>query len=146
MFAIIDNNSFIGFIYVIIDKEAVYIYYIAISDEYKGKGFGGRAIQSIKEKYNDKVIFFDIEALNPVPKEYSHLVSDCEIRNMEQRIKRHKFHLSQGFIDFPYQVIINGCHCNCMGTRVISAEMYRQVFVNFLGPFSSKFYHFTKIE
>lgn len=83
--AIYDNNNFIGYIALLLYKELCYLFFLAIDTKYRGKGYGSLVIKMIMEKYSSKIHVVDFEAI------------DINAINNEQRIKRKKFYLANGY-------------------------------------------------
>ena len=101
-----DHETFIGFTYLIHDNNLHYIFYFAILDEYRNKGYGTKILNMLKEKYKNETIFFEIEVL------------DCNADNYEERKRRKDFYLRNGFQEsgygyyfyVDYEVMIYGNH------------------------------------
>ncbi len=83
--ALIDNNKFIGFMVTKIHKNLCYLFFLAIANEYRSKGYGSQAIQLLKKEYPDKIQVVDFEML------------DKSSNNYEQRKKRREFYLKNGY-------------------------------------------------
>ncbi len=73
-FEIYDGNTAVGFTALWVFENFVFIEHIAIDEDKRGGGYGSKAIELIKEKYNKPII---LEAEAPVT---------------EQQIKRIKFY------------------------------------------------------
>ena len=56
LLAFYDNNKFIGFTNLIFYKDIIYIFFLAVKDEYRNKGYGSKILQYLKESYKDKVL------------------------------------------------------------------------------------------
>ena len=78
-FEIYDCNLAVGFTALWVFENFVFIEHIAIDEDKRGSGYGSKAIELIKEKYNKPLI---LEAEAPVT---------------EQQIKRIKFYNRLGF-------------------------------------------------
>ena len=59
--AVLDENRFIGFIYVIERETFAYLYYLAITPKERGKGYGSRILQGLKRMYHGKTLTLSIE-------------------------------------------------------------------------------------
>lgn len=89
---IYDDETWIGFVYIIIDEDLLLLQYFAIDDSVRSKGYGGEILLKIKEKFSKYRIFFGIEQ------------PDEKAENNEQRIKRKNFYEKHGFHDSGYTI------------------------------------------
>lgn len=87
-----DAEQFVGFTYLVIYRDMVYLFYFAINDGLRGKGYGSSVLQALRQKYPAKRIFLAREQL------------DDQAENAEQRRTRHEFYLFNGFCDWPCQI------------------------------------------
>ncbi|ORX54335.1 hypothetical protein BCR36DRAFT_403397 [Piromyces finnis] len=87
-----DENQWVGWVYLIKLKERdyIYIFYFAIHADFRGKGYGTKALKAILEHYKNYRIILCLE-------DWREDTPDKEIR-----IKRHNFYLKCGFQDLPY--------------------------------------------
>ena len=92
LFALYDNEVFIGFYYLTFYKDICYIYFLAIKEEYRFKGYGSKILQHIKETYPDYVLLLCYEDIDPKYPDY------------ENRCKREGFYLKNGFIRNIFKV------------------------------------------
>ncbi|MCY7891720.1 GNAT family N-acetyltransferase [Bacillus vallismortis] len=94
--AFYDNDVFIGFAYLISNKNLTFVLYLAISSEFRSKGYGTSILSEIKQKYADNRIILNIEAFDEVAD------------NNEQRIKRKHFYLKNGFQNASFKIVEYG--------------------------------------
>lgn len=87
--ALYDNNLFCGFSYLVHYKDLTFVFYLAIDDKLRSKGYGSQALQTIIKHYAPNDIVLNIEKVEP---------SD----NYNQRVKREKFYLKNGFVHTKY--------------------------------------------
>lgn len=80
-----DQEQFVGFMVVQTYKNMAYLFFLAIDEKSRGKGYGSRAIETLKEEYPNKVHTVDFEML------------DQTASNYEQRKKRRNFYLRNGY-------------------------------------------------
>ncbi|MCT1403719.1 GNAT family N-acetyltransferase [Paenibacillus sp. p3-SID867] len=127
--AFYDDEVFIGFAYLISDRNLTFVLYLAISSEVRSKGYGTIILSTIKQKYIGNRIILNIEAI--------YEVAD----NSEQRIKRKNFYQKNGFqnADFKiyeygglYEVLIHGSN--------VTLEEYKLLLKQFTGVLFSLFY------
>lgn len=83
--ALTDKDTFIGFMVVKTYKDLAYLFFLAIAPAYRAKGYGSRAIETLRALYPDKKQIVDFEA------------QDKTAPNNEQRIKRRQFYLKNGY-------------------------------------------------
>lgn len=121
-FGIYDNNRFIGLLYTVAYKDIVYVYFLAIANEYRGCGFGSMVISKIKHKYHDCRIVLCIEEV------------DINSENYNERLKRRSFYEKNGFSYNGVKVCENKVNYELMvyGGNV-SFEEFEQLMHNYLG-------------
>lgn len=104
-----DESKFVGFTYLITHKNLTYVLYIAIAGNVRSKGYGGRALAQIKEKFPNNRIILNIEVI------------DETASNYEQRVTRRKFYTRNGYESSTflyrdrwglYEVMIHGGKVN----------------------------------
>lgn len=83
--ALLDNDSFVGFMVVKIYQDIAYLFFLAIDSSYRSKGYGSRAIETLKTEYPGKKHVVDFEML------------DDKAANSKQREKRREFYLRNGY-------------------------------------------------
>ena len=83
--ALTDDDTFIGFMVVQTYKELAYLFFLAIDPSCRAKGYGSRAIETLRALYPDKKQVVDFE------------MQDSAAPNNEQRIKRRQFYLKNGY-------------------------------------------------
>jgi GNAT superfamily N-acetyltransferase len=91
-YCIYNCQEWIGFIYLIHNKNLLLIQYFAIKENFRSKGYGEEVISKIKKMYNWYRIILGIEK------------NDSKSKNNEQRIKRKKFYQKCGFRESGYFV------------------------------------------
>ena len=83
--AVYEGSLFVGIIYVVLIKKYASVFYFAVGENLRGKGFGSRILSAIKERYPNRTIFLDIEKI------------DEHAENNELRLRRKNFYLRNGF-------------------------------------------------
>ena len=83
--ALSDKDSFVGFMVVQIYQDLAYLFFLAIDSSCRSKGYGSRAIETLKAEYPNKKHIVDFEML------------DDTSNNNEQRAKRREFYLRNGY-------------------------------------------------
>jgi GNAT superfamily N-acetyltransferase len=99
-----DNGRFIGFVYGFVHGDAMFFVYFATVPEVRGKGYGGRILESIRSEFPDKRIFLVTEPL------------DRDAPDLDIRRRRQDFYRRNG--------------CSDTGVRLLSdAEWFDSMFV-----------------
>lgn len=80
LYAILDNDKFIGMCYIVNCDDAYYLMYLAVESELRNKNYGSKILKDLKQKY--KTLFLSID-----------MAID------EISIKRKNFYLRNGFYD-----------------------------------------------
>lgn len=83
--ALLDEEAFVGFMVVMLYENMAYLFFLAIDENSRGKGYGSRAIETLKAQYPDKTHTVDFEML------------DDAAPNRQQREKRRSFYLRNGY-------------------------------------------------
>lgn len=83
--ALMDEQNFVGFMVVQLYKELSYLFFLAVDPSCRSKGYGGRAIETLKTLYPQKQQVVDFEML------------DASAPNKMQREKRRNFYLRNGY-------------------------------------------------
>ena len=87
-----DAKKLVGFTYLVIYRDLVYLFYFAIDSEMRGQGYGSAVLQALRQEFPGRRIFLAREQL------------DEQAENAEQRRSRHEFYLFNGFCDWPCQI------------------------------------------
>lgn len=59
--AFYEQETWVGFAYVIQNETLAYLFYLAIAPEQRGKGYGHQAMACLKEQYASKTLFLSLE-------------------------------------------------------------------------------------
>lgn len=112
-----DDNSLCGISYTVNSDDLVFVFYLAVNDKIRSKGYGSAILQCIKDSFLNKVIALNIEPL------------DIDSDNYNQRVRRYQFYLKNGFIDTKYQMKdSHGCYQILATTDTFSVDDYKKVF------------------
>ena len=123
------NNEFIGFAYITLYKDVCYLFFLAVKEDKRHKGYGGEILEDIKKTYSNYVVLLCFEEIDP---KYS---------NYEERIIRKNFYYSHGFIDNKlktneYGVIYETAY---VGSHPVDFNTYVEVFVLGFGEHCRKY-------
>lgn len=88
-----DQNQFVGFSYVIQQPKINFLFYLAVHDQFRSQGYGGRILNWLQAKYEDTPLVLEAEAL------------DDQADNREQRERRFRFYQTHGFNDSAHTVL-----------------------------------------
>lgn len=83
--ALLDGETFVGFMVVQFNQELAYLFFLAIDSACRAQGYGSHAIETLKALYPDKKQIVDFE------------MPDDAAPNREQREKRRRFYLRCGY-------------------------------------------------
>lgn len=104
LWGVYDAGKLMGFAEVILSDTAVYLFFLAMHRDCRGKGHGGFAVRELIKKYAGKKFFLALESL-----------TEEGADNMEERIRRHGFYTRQGLHDLPVQLREGGVTFDAMG-------------------------------
>lgn len=82
-----DGDAFIGFTYLVIYQDIVYLFFLAVDSKQRNKGYGTKIIQYLKDRYLNKTIILCYE-------EVDEKYSDYQLRK-----RRQDFYFRNSFID-----------------------------------------------
>lgn len=117
-----ENGKFIGFVYIVTHKDLAYLFYLAVSSNERGKGYGTAILDRIKEHYKGKRIFLAREEL------------DKTFDNYDKRLKRCKFYQKNGFENLPLKIKEASVTYDVMGIGgSINPGEYALLIKNWLG-------------
>ena len=83
--AVYDGDTLVGMSYVISSDILSYVFFLAIDESHRGKGFGTATLDALKSRYADKKIILAIEEM------------DERADNYPERLRRLKFYENNGF-------------------------------------------------
>lgn len=104
-FAITDNGNFVGLIYTIKTSKLVYIFFLAVQEEFRGKGYGTNVLQNIIQLNPDRTVILMIED-----------TSDKTASNYDERINRLNFYQNNGFKQLNISINELGVDFELLGT------------------------------
>lgn len=83
--ALLDGESFVGFMAVLLYEELAYLFFLAIDEGCRDRGYGSRAIETLRAEYPGKTHTVDFE------------MPDEAAPNPAQRQRRRGFYLRNGY-------------------------------------------------
>lgn len=96
--AFYDDNRLCGFVYFMVNSEALFILFLAVDNRIRSKGYGSRILSWLRERYPSREIFLDVETI------------DESAANSKQRRQRIEFYRKNGiyqtgsFVENKYMV------------------------------------------
>lgn len=118
------DGKWIGLAYVISENSASYLFYLALSDDMRGKGFGSKAMQSLKRHYAGQKLFLALEHL------------DESAKNYNERLRRRNFYMKNGLKLLPLTIREASVIYDVMGTEEIQPCEYENMMKKYLGAAS----------
>lgn len=130
-----EDGEFVGFAYMVYYKDMAYLFYLAIDENKRGRGYGKKLIEAIKVRYAGKRIFLAREQL------------DKSAENYEQRVSRRNFYLRCGFSDLPCYIKEATVIYDAMGIGGnISVKDYDELITSWAGKMLRKIIDMRVIE
>lgn len=124
-----DEEKWVGLAYVIRYEDLAYLFYLAIDDSQRGRGYGTKVMKLLQEKYMNFRLFLALETL------------DKNADNYEERVKRHSFYKKAGLTELPYHLREASVVYDIMGTNgKIEPEEYGNLISDYIGKFLSKLF------
>lgn len=96
VFGFYDGEKLVGFIWAVSNERCVYIFFLAIAEQYRGGGYGTQAIEALFRFYADRQVVLDFEELDPASENYA------------QRVRRKDFYLRCGFHETGRYTLLGG--------------------------------------
>ena len=128
LLAFYDKDVLIGFTYMISDKDLTFVFYLAIEESQRSKGYGSSILVKIQDCYPRNRLILNIEAV------------DGTTSNNKQRMQRKKFYLNNGYKNSnfmlkdgsnAYEVLTNGGD--------VTVQEYSKLIKKFAGTILSLF-------
>lgn len=60
-FVIYDDGQFLGFVYIASRKDLSYIYYLALEEDMRNKGYGTKILSALSRRFSDRRLFLAAE-------------------------------------------------------------------------------------
>ena len=129
LYAYYIEDKFIGFSYLTFYKDICYIFFLAVLEKERNKGYGSEILSLIKENNKDKVILLCYEEVDEKYPDYL------------LRKKRKDFYISNGFKNNTLKTIENGIifETGYIGRHKVQYEDYQKIFVLGFGKGSERY-------
>ncbi len=130
---IYDKDELIGLIYIICYKDIVFIFYLTIDKNFRGRGYGSKILQIIKQKYENYRIVLNIEETDP------------NSSNYKQRLKRKEFYIKNGFYNLDYTIkelnVVYEMLCYNKENKQVKKEEYMNLMKEYFGNLLYKIFY-----
>ena len=90
LMGVYDDDEFVGMIHLVYYEDIVYLFFLAVSPEARGQGYGSRILQALHRRFPSRRIILNIEQVE----------EGCD--NYEERKKRKEFYLKNGLKEAGY--------------------------------------------
>lgn len=122
LLGIYDKDLWVGFCYVVEYKEITYLFFFAIDDKYRSKGYGSKTLELLLKRYPNLLLL--IEEVDP------------KYDNYNQRVNRLNFYLHNGLHKANYLVDEAGV----IYEMLTSSNEYYQEYIDLMHYFMGKEY------
>ena len=79
------DGEWVGMLYIVSYADLSYVFYLAVSEEHRGRGIGSAILRAARHHYKNRRLFLAIEQ------------TDTDAENQEQRLERKNFYIRNGF-------------------------------------------------
>ena len=125
--AVYKDDNWIGIAYNVSRRDITYLFYLAVAESERGKGYGSLILKTLKRYYEGQRYFLALEQL------------DENAENYTERVSRRRFYEKNGFA--PMNCRIKEAKVTydvmCIGGSV-SPEEYKELMGGYLGKFFHK--------
>lgn len=126
--AVMDGEKFVGLTFIAGKGDVVTLMFLAVADKERGKGYGGRILECVRERYKGKRLFLNIEVVDP------------QAENYEQRRSRKVFYERNGFEGLDYRVREAGVPYEMLAVGgYVTKEEYESVMEQIFGKILYRF-------
>ena len=134
LYAFYEEKVFVGFCSLILYKDICYLFFLAVTPELRGQGYGSKILSEIKNLYSDYVLLLCYEEVDKKYKDY------------ENRCKRAEFYKKNGYLDNnlktnEFGVVFQTAY---IGKHQVPFEDYQNIFREGFGEFAME--HLKKIK
>ncbi len=124
-YAVVDDEKFIGLVYTISTAKLVYVFFLAVAEEMRGKGYGSKILAQLKETYSDKTVCLMIED-----------TEEHDAANIDERMNRLRFYKRNGFERLYIKINEAGVNYELLGTDTsVTQTDFLAMMKDWLGSF-----------
>ena len=120
--AFYDKDILCGFIYMATNKNITFVMFFAVDKDIRAKGYGSKILNEIQTLYPDNKIIISIERC------------DVEAENIDDRIRRKKFYIKNGYIDTGYLIELSNIEQEII---IKNGEFNKEEFAEFFKKYSN---------
>ncbi len=129
LIAFYENGEFIGFTDLLSYQDICYVFFLAVTPQKRGQGYGSKIIEEIKKIKSEKTLFLCYEEI------------DEKYKDNSLRIKRRDFYYKNGFKDNnlktkEYGVLYDTCY---YGKRQVKFDEYLSLMIDNYSEWVKKF-------
>jgi GNAT superfamily N-acetyltransferase len=121
-----DRDLWVGIAYIIRHEDLAYLYYLAVDEVLRNRGYGTKIIGLLKEQYDRCRIFLCLEQ------------PDEKAANNKQRQERHHFYEQCGLVDLPGMIQEGPVVFAVMGTEYFVPSGYEELMEKYIGKVLKK--------
>ncbi|WP_303788759.1 GNAT family N-acetyltransferase [Ruminococcus flavefaciens] len=123
------DGKWAGMLYIVSRRDLSYIFYLAVSEEYRGKGIGSAILKSAQQLYKGQRLFLAIEEL------------DKNAENYSERVGRRRFYLRNGFEELHRKLREGSVIYEILGTGGdVKAHEYEALMKGYAGSILSRLF------
>ena len=131
LYGFYDEERFIGFASIVLYKDICYIFFLAVSEQYRNQGYGTKILDVIKKEYSNYVILLCYEEVDP------------KYPDNDIRLRRSLFYKRNGFVINPLKTYEFGVvfQTAIYGKHEVVFEDYKHIFMTGFGFADDAFLH-----
>ena len=115
-----ETDGFIGLAIILKYNDLILLDFFSISSDIRSRGYGSKVLNLLKEYYKNYRFFLEIE--NPY---------DVKSLNLEERKKRQKFYIKNGFTPLPFRSNLFGVEMEILSYDcTLNFEEYHSLYIN----------------
>lgn len=92
-YAVCEGDAFAGLVYIIRRGQMVYIFFLAIEEAQRGRGYGSGVLSLVRQMYPDCTVTLMIED-----------TADTAAENYAERLRRLRFYENNGFVQLHVKI------------------------------------------
>ncbi len=121
------EGQWAGFIYVVNSADLSYVFYLAVTEEQRGKGIGSGILKSVQQLYKGRRLFLAIEQI------------DEDSENYQERVNRKNFYLRCGFKELHRKLREGVVTYDILGIGGdVTAKEYKKLMTDYAGKVLSR--------
>jgi ribosomal protein S18 acetylase RimI-like enzyme len=123
------DGEWVGMLYIVSYADLSYVFYLAVSEEHRGRGIGSAILRAARHHYKNRRLFLAIEQ------------TDTDAENQEQRLERKNFYIRNGFEELHKKLREGNVVYEILGSGGdVSAKDYKELMHSYAGSILSKLF------